>query len=131
LRVTAGVAYYRVNRIGLSRNLLTDAERLKKTLVHEYAHLLAWERHGQRGVGHGAPWKQAMKDLGAPPERTHCYEVERNAVRQRVTYQCQRCGAQFTRARRLPKRRKYVHTRCGGGLKLIAVERTTNTGSEA
>jgi predicted SprT family Zn-dependent metalloprotease len=126
LRVTAGIAYYRINRIGLSRNLLVDHDRLRKTLVHEYAHLLAVERHGVRAAGHGAAWKQAMADLGAPPERTHCYEVERNSVRQQVTYQCQKCGVKILRARRLPRRRKYVHATCGGGLRLISVERTTN-----
>lgn len=127
LRVTAGVAHYRDNRIGLSRNLLVNAERLKSTLVHEYAHLLAVERHGRPAANHGEAWKRAMVDLGAKPERTHCYEVERNETRQRVIYQCARCGKQILRARRLPKRRKYVHASCGGGLRLISVETTTKS----
>jgi predicted SprT family Zn-dependent metalloprotease len=126
LRVTAGVAYYRINRIGLSKNLLTDPERLRITLVHEYAHLLAVQRHGVKAAGHGPAWKQAMSDLDAKAERTHCYEVQRNAVRQQVTYLCQRCGTKIVRARRLPRRRKYVHASCGGGLRLISIEKTTN-----
>lgn len=123
LRVSAGMAYFRINRIGLSRYLLTDEDRLRSTLVHEYAHLLAYERHGQKAVGHGPPWKQAMLDLGAKPERTHCYQVERNTARQVVVYQCRKCGANIQRSRRLPKRRHYVHAHCGGGLKLVLVER--------
>lgn len=123
LRVSAGMAYYRINRIGLSRYLLTDEDRLRSTLIHEYAHLLAYERHGQKAAGHGPLWKKAMLDLGAKPERTHCYQVERNTARQVVIYQCKRCGANIQRSRRLPLRRKYVHAQCGGGLKLVSVER--------
>lgn len=128
LRVTAGIAYYRSNQIGLSNRLLIDEERLRITLTHEYAHLLAVERHGRQAANHGPAWRQAMLDLGLPPVRTHDYEVERNAPRQQVIYQCKQCGAKLVRARRLPKRRKYMHARCGGGLRLIAVERTTNPG---
>lgn len=130
LRVTAGLAYYRTNQIGLSSNLLVDSERLQTTLIHEYAHLLAVERFGPRAANHGPAWKQAMLDLGNPPIRTHRYEVERNSARQEVVYLCQRCGAKIVRARRLPKRRKYLHATCGGGLRLFSVERTTNQESE-
>lgn len=126
LRVTAGLAYYRHNAIGLSKNLLVDETRLRSTLVHEYAHLIAIERHGQKAAGHGPYWKRAMADLGAPPERTHRYEVQRNARHQQVTYVCVRCGAQILRSRRLPRSRKYVHVDCGGGLRLMSVEIVTN-----
>ena len=126
LRVSAGMAYFRINTIGLSRNLLTDEERLRSTLVHEYAHLLAVERHGTKAAGHGVHWKQAMLDLGAKPERTHCYQVERNQRKQSVIYRCQRCGTEFARSKRFPRFRKYVHIRCGGSLKLISIERATN-----
>ncbi len=124
LRVTAGIAYYRVNRIGLSSLLLTTEERLRTTLIHEYAHLLAVQRHGPLAASHGACWKQAMHDLGATPERTHRYEVQRNNAQQQVTYQCKRCGAKIVRARRLSKKRKYVHANCGGRISLLSVERT-------
>jgi len=126
LRVTAGMAYFKVNTIGLSDILLTDEDRLSATLVHEYAHLLAFDRHGRKGAGHGEPWRQAMRDLGAEPQRTHCYEVQRNARRQQVTYVCQRCGAQIMRSRRLPRFRRYVHVDCGGGLRLASVKSVTN-----
>lgn len=126
LRVTAGVAYYKSNSIGLSRNLLTDAERLDSTLIHEYAHLLAVHRHGKKAANHGQFWKDAMKDLGAPPERTHCYQVQRNQVRQQVTYECAKCGKKFFKRRRFPKRQRFFHIDCGGGLRLVSVEIKTS-----
>ena len=125
LRVTAGIAYYRHNRIGLSTHLLIDEDRLRITLIHEYAHLLAVERHGRQAANHGPAWQQAMLQLGLPPVRTHDYQVVRNAARQRVIYQCLRCGAKLIRARRLPKRRTYMHSSCGGGIRFVAVEKTT------
>lgn len=129
LRVTAGIAYYRSNRIALSRILLVDEARLRTTLVHEYAHLLAVERHGPKAANHGRLWQQAMRELGAEPKRTHEYEVQRNAPRQRVAYKCKRCGAEFVRTRRLPRRKTYIHADCGGGLRLISVSKTTNSES--
>lgn len=126
LRVTAGIAYYRTNQIGLSRQLLTDFDRLRITLLHEYAHLLAVHRHGRSAANHGPFWQAAMQDLGLPPVRTHNYEVERNTSRQQVTYQCKKCGKSFVRTRRLPKGNRYMHARCGGGLRLISIEKTTN-----
>lgn len=125
LRVSAGIAYYRMDRIALSSRLITEESRLRSTLVHEYAHLLAYHRHGQKAANHGPCWRQAMLDLGEVPRRTHNYEVERNTARQQVAYQCQRCGVEFMRARRLPRRRKYVHSNCGGSLKLISITKTT------
>lgn len=116
-RVSAGIAYYRRGVIGLSKFVIKDEQAARATLVHEYAHLLAYTRHGQRGVGHGEAWRQAMRDLGAEPRVCHCYEVQRNARKQEVGYQCQRCGTVLVRHRRLPKRRRYVHLGCGGAIK--------------
>lgn len=126
LRVSAGLAYFRTNTIGLSSRLLTDEERLRSTLVHEYAHLLAVERHGRKAIGHGDYWKKTMVELGEEPKRTHCYQVERNAPRQKVTYACARCGKTFHRTRRFPRKSRYLHINCGGDLKLVAVEVATN-----
>ncbi len=125
LRVTAGVAYYKQGLIALSLRVLLDEESLRATLTHEYAHLLAYLRHGQKGAGHGEPWRQAMRDLGETPKVRHNYEVERNTPRQQVTYNCLRCGKAIIRARRLPKRRKYIHANCGGDLRLKSIERVT------
>jgi predicted SprT family Zn-dependent metalloprotease len=124
LRVTAGIAYFRRSEIVLSSLVLTDEERLKSTLTHEYAHLLAYKRHGMKGAGHGTAWRQAMVELGLDPIVHHDYDVQRNATRQKVVYRCVKCGTKLNRARRLPRRRKYVHACCGGALRLEGVERT-------
>ena len=115
-RTTAGMAYYKRRAIGLGAAVLTTRERLVDTLVHEYAHLLAFVRQGPGGVGHGASWQRAMCDLGAEPRVRHTYEVARNAARQRVVYRCVRCGTAIERRRRFPRNRVYVHAACGGGL---------------
>lgn len=128
-RTTAGMAYFRRRAIGLGAAVLTTPERLVDTLVHEYAHLLAFARHGARGVGHGAPWRRAMADLGSEPRVRHTYEVARNASRQSVVYRCVRCGTAIERRRRLPKNRVYVHAQCGGGLRLEGI-RGQGTGEE-
>ena len=122
LRVTAGVAYYR-GEIVLSSLVLIDEERVRLTLMHEYAHLLAVKRHGRKGHGHGRLWKATMQELGIEPEVVHHYEVKRNNTRQKVVYRCAKCGSKLDRARKLPRRRKYVHARCGGALRLETVER--------
>lgn len=123
LRVTAGVAYYRKRAIGLSSLLITDRYRLRATVIHEYAHLLAVARYGLRAGGHGAEWGQAMRELGADPVIRHCYVVQRNAKHQKVVYKCLKCGTRLDRARRLPQRKRYVHAECGGDLKLLEIRR--------
>ena len=115
------MAYFRRRAIGLGAAVLTTPERLLDTLVHEYAHLLAYARHGREGAGHGPAWRRAMADLGAEPRVRHAYEVARNAPRQRVVYRCVRCAVAFERRRRLPKNGAYVHAGCGGGLRLESV----------
>ena len=126
MRVTAGVAYYKKGAIALSSKVLLTEEQVGITLRHEYAHLMAVHRHGRRGTGHGNAWRVAMSELGLEPKVTHAYEVPRNKARQQVSYQCARCGASINRKRRLPKTRKYVHAKCGGDLKLKAVQQVTD-----
>lgn len=122
-RVTAGMAYYRLGVIGLSSRVLKTPEAVRKTLAHEYAHLLAVHRHGRKAANHGPHWQRAMLDIGEVPEVRHRYEVERNVARQQVVYQCGKCGAQIVRKRRLPGRRRYLHVGCGGLIRFVAVER--------
>jgi SprT protein len=120
-RVSAGMAYYKLNVIGLSAYVLITEEAVVDTLIHEYAHLLAYERAGRRGANHGPAWQAAMTELGRPPKVRHSYEVNRNAKRQEVGYKCLRCGETFIRSRRLPRRGKYVHAACGGDLRLAFI----------
>ncbi|MFI5385751.1 MAG: SprT-like domain-containing protein [Fimbriimonadales bacterium] len=125
LRVSAGMAYYRIGTIGLSSLILDTPEKLRLTLLHEYAHLLAVDRHGRKAANHGPHWKQAMIDLGLEPKVRHNYECARNSKRQKVTYRCQRCGTHIERSRKLPRHRKYIHASCGGGLRLVSVQTAT------
>jgi SprT protein len=120
-RVSAGMAYYKLGIIGLSRYVLTTEAAVVDTLIHEYAHLLAYERAGRRGANHGPDWQAAMTELGRPPKVRHNYAVNRNTKRQEVGYQCLRCGETFIRSRRLPRRKKYVHVSCGGDLRLAFI----------
>lgn len=130
-RVTAGMAYYRQGVIGLSYRVLADEASVRSTLTHEFAHMLAVDRYGNRAAGHGSAWREAMRDLGQEPTVHHRYEVERNQKHQRVTYSCLRCGKQLVRSRRLPRKRRYVHANCGGDLRLSKVERVTPSTSAA
>lgn len=121
-RVTAGTANHKDWTIALSVSLLTDKERLRETLVHEFAHLVAFSRVGKRGWNHGLEWQLAMHELGAQPVVRHQYEVRRNSRTQVVWYLCERCHAKIQRARRLPRRKKYLHLGCGGAIKFLSVE---------
>jgi SprT protein len=124
-RVAAGMAYCREGRIGLSSRVLKTPAAVRDTLVHEYAHLLAWVRHGRKSLGHGPLWQKAMRDLGAEPVVRHQYEVERNGRRQRVVYRCAKCGFEFAKPRRFPRSRRYAHVNCGGLFELARIERVT------
>jgi len=117
MSVSAGKAYFERNEIILSKVLITDRLRLQDTLVHEFAHLLAYHRHGRAGIGHGPPWRQAMKDLGAPPEVYHNYPVERRKRPRPYAFKCSKCGENFTRAKPLKSGYRYVHRGCGGYIK--------------
>lgn len=121
-RTTAGTANWATHTLCLGVGVVTDEQRLVDTLVHEYAHLLAFARAGLAGRGHGPAWRQAMADLGAAPERTHRYEVARNQARQVVVYRCSRCHESFHRRRRLPRGRTYRHAGCGGRVTLQAIQ---------
>jgi len=114
--VSAGKAYFLRGQIGLSTVLITDSLRLQDTLVHEFAHLLAYHRHGKAGTGHGQPWRQAMRDLGARPEVYHDYPVERRRMERNLSYKCRKCGVAFNRARPLKRGFKYTHIGCGGAI---------------
>lgn len=124
-RTTAGMADYQTNTILLSKQLMTDEQRLRSTILHEFAHLLAFDRAGRHGRGHGPAWQKAMQDLGEVPTVRHNYECQRNTKRQSVRYECLKCGCIVTRSRRLPKRRIYLHAGCGGRIRYVGTEART------
>ena len=66
-----GACKYRKKRITLSRHLITinsDEETLD-TILHEIAHALAFEEHGE-DCGHDERWQAIAIRIGARPERT-------------------------------------------------------------
>lgn len=113
MRVAAGKAYPTLGIIRLSILLLTDTERVAQTLAHEYAHLMAHERTGGRGLPHGKEWKEAMAALGFPAHRTHGYKPPPRTGPVWV-YRCLGCGTEVARVRRLMRGRVYTHAKCGG-----------------
>lgn len=121
LRTSAGKAYLTTWCIGLSVPLMTSHDRVRATLLHEYAHLLAVDRHGLGAAHHGPAWKHAMRDLGEIPIRCHSYEVVRTRY---VEYRCQKCGTIWTKRRRFAKGRTYLHIDCGGRLVIVRVVNT-------
>jgi len=125
-RVAAGKAYFHQGVIGLSSRLLDTEEKVRDTLIHEYAHLLAVDRHGRIAANHGPLWQRAMRDLGAEPTRTHSYAVEPPRQSKEVTYRCEKCLREIVRKRRLPRGRKFVHASCGGALRLVGEARIMN-----
>lgn len=123
--VTAGLAIYSKRTIALSHILMTEPDRVRITLLHEYAHLLAFHRAGRKGAGHGPAWRQAMQDLGLDPKVRHNYEVKRNKLRQEVVYHCKKCGTEIVRRRRLSMRRRYYHSECGGQIAFQVIRSVT------
>jgi len=49
------------HRISVNHNLNTYSFLI--TFVHEYAHLLTWEKHERKAQPHGKEWKAAYRDL--------------------------------------------------------------------
>ena len=101
-----------------------EPDNLRQTLLHEIAHFCDQQ---SRPVGqqyrqsHGLSWQYWAKVLGTAPTRCGSSENLRRLYQQRVKLiaVCQRCGAQLHRARRLNRRRNYLHLNCGGRLQLF------------
>lgn len=80
--------------VELSDKVLTSADRLRCTLIHELCHAATWLFHGENG--HGTTWKRwAARANETFPElpkinRCHSYVIE-----YRYTYQCTHCKAKY------------------------------------
>lgn len=96
---------------------------LKHTVAHEAAHLLACWRHGEKALGHGPAWREAMAMFGVAPDVCHRYDTSRSIAwrQRRWPY---RCGCPWpqqlttTRHNRVQFRRAvYLCTTCGEQLR--------------
>jgi predicted SprT family Zn-dependent metalloprotease len=103
MRSSAGRAYWPHGLIQLNPRLLeiSDAE-VRRTLLHELAHLIAYERHPYRRIkGHGKEWRQACVDVGIPNEKaTHQLALPSRTMRRQWQYECPACHKSFERVRR-------------------------------
>lgn len=94
LVTTAGRASPLTRRIELNPRLNgSGPDELRRTMLHELAHLVAYERAGSCRIrAHGAEWRQACTDLGIIGESsTHALPWEGRRQRRKFRYTCPRC----------------------------------------
>lgn len=114
MRTTAGRAFWPEGRIEMNPLLQQVAPaEVRQTMLHELAHLVAYERAGRRRIAaHGAEWRQACADLGIAGERaTHSLPLPGRRMRRRWRYTCPACGEGFDRVRKM-KRYAGCYTCC-------------------
>lgn len=102
MRSTAGRAFWPDARVELNPKLVeVSLEEVRRTLLHELAHLLAYHRAGRRRIApHGAEWQRACADLGIPGEKaTHKLPLPRRTQKKNWRYSCPSCQKSFERVR--------------------------------
>ncbi|MGC6425488.1 MAG: SprT-like domain-containing protein [Akkermansiaceae bacterium] len=107
MRSTAGRATWPVCLIELNTHLPSiSEEEVRRTLLHELAHLVTYERLGHaRCAPHGEKWQQACADLGIPGETaTHRLALPSRTLKRQWKYVCRSCGASFERVRKFRNR---------------------------
>ena len=98
-----------------------EPEQLRITFLHELAHAcdhLSNQSGRPYRQAHGTGWRRWMIAFGLPAESRGNSEAL-TALRERrlkVVAVCRRCGAEIKRLRRFDRRRRYLHTECGGKL---------------
>ena len=80
-------------------------EEVMRTLKHELAHLIAYERAGRRKIkAHGSEWQVACGELGIEgEERCHELPLPRRRHTPNHAYQCPGCGEVILRVRSLKR----------------------------
>ncbi len=104
MRSTAGRATWPDAIIELNPALdeISESE-VERTFLHELAHLVAYERAGNRRIRpHGPEWRRACCDLGIPGERAgHSLSLPSRTMRRKWRYFCPGCWAVIERVRRM------------------------------
>ncbi|MDA7865734.1 SprT-like domain-containing protein [Akkermansiaceae bacterium] len=103
MRSCAGRAFWPVGLIQLNPKLNEiSASEVRRTVLHELAHLVAYERNPHRSIkSHGPEWQRACADLGIPDEQaTHELALPTRSLKRRWKYQCPQCDYAFERVRR-------------------------------
>lgn len=114
MRSTAGRAFWPEVRVELNPRLIQlSIAEVRRTLLHELAHLLAYHRSGRRRIApHGIEWKQACIDLGIPGEKaTHQLALPSVRQKRKWKYVCPQCGEGLERVRKM-KRYVACYTCC-------------------
>jgi len=103
MRSCAGRAFWPKGMIQLNPKLLGISKaEVRQTLLHELAHLIAYERNPNRSIkSHGEEWKQACIDVGIPGEKaTHQLALPSRVLKRQWRYECPACGKVIERVRR-------------------------------
>lgn len=113
LRSSAGYASYPSWRIELNPRLREHVGQVERTLLHELAHLVAYQRAGHMRIDpHGSEWRRACADLGIGDETArHHLPLPRNQVKRNFTYVCVSCGSVTHRVRKF-RRHSACRTCC-------------------
>lgn len=104
MQTTAGRAWWPDRVIELNPKLKALApEELWRTLRHELAHLVAYERSGRKRIEpHGIEWRSACAELGIPEEKPfHSLPLKRRRMKRNYSYTCPWCLETFRRVRRI------------------------------
>lgn len=121
MQTTAGRAWWPDRLIELNPKLKEQApEEMWRTLRHELAHLVAYERAGRRRIDpHGPEWRAACAELGIPNEQPyHNLPFKRKRMRRNFSYTCPYCLSVMRRVKQI-KRQVACYDCCqkfsGGG----------------
>jgi predicted SprT family Zn-dependent metalloprotease len=98
--------------------LLCDTEEeYEKTFAHEMAHIVCYLAWPDDRIGHGAEWKQVMRRLGYPAERTHSIDLAARMPTRYTKFSCWRCGRENmlgpVQTRKLKRGQTLYRCRCG------------------
>ncbi len=102
MQTTAGRAIWPDRMIEMNPKLRDcDPDELWRTLKHELAHLVAYERYGRRQIDpHGIEWQTACNDLGIPGEGAyHSLPFKGRKVTRKHIYICPGCSTVVRRVR--------------------------------
>jgi predicted SprT family Zn-dependent metalloprotease len=94
MQTTAGRAWWPDRTIELNPKLRDcQPEELWRTLKHELAHLVAYERCGRRHIDpHGDEWQAACTELGIHGEKPfHTLPFKRRRMKRNHSYICPNC----------------------------------------
>jgi SprT protein len=106
MQTTAGRAWWPHRSIELNPKLQDcDPEEIWRTLKHELAHLVAYERCGRRRIEpHGREWQAACTELGIPGELPcHTLPFKRRRLARNHAYICAGCLGVIHRVRPIRK----------------------------